>query len=380
MYTMKLVSTLDCMPGMRLSKPIYTARGQTLVNRNTELTESMIRRLRQMGYEYLYIDDPNTEDIYIEDEVSMATRMALRLSLERLIDQIARQPFGSGRLSISHICWDSVTMVINDLKYPKDDTIMFINVNPPTVDQPLGHFIQNAINVCVYATKIGITEGLTGKDLIAFSLGGLLHDIGNLRLSPDILLKPGSLTQDEFEHVKRHSEIGYELLRNEPGIPAATAQSVLMHHEHIDGSGYPYGLKGNDIHPFARWIGLIAAYDAMTNPRPYRKALLPHEAMEILYAKAGTLYDYDKVDLLRRKLAIFPVGIQVRLSTGQLGIVSKINPSYIHRPVVRILTDEAGNPLKHPEDVDLSKQLNVVISEVGDTKVSEIPGEHAGVR
>lgn len=362
---MKLVSTSDCTPGMRLGKPVYTASGQTLVNRNTVLTEAMIERLGRMGYEYLYIDDPGTDDIYIEDAISMETRMALRLSLEQLMDRVVRHADKPGQLSISRLCWDSVTMVIQDLKYPHDDTIMVINVHPPSQDQPREHFIQNAINVCVYATKIGISQGLAGRDLMAFCLGGLLHNIGNLLLSQDILNKPSSLTPEEYSHIKRHCEIGYELLRNEPGLPPEVALCALMHHERIDGSGYPNGLKGNEIHPFARWIGLIDAYDAMTNPRPYRKAIVPHEAMEILYTQAGTLYDYDKVDLLRRKLAIFPVGLQVKLSTGHTGIVSKINPSFISRPVVRIITDETGSPLNAPQDLDLSKQLNVVISEVG---------------
>lgn len=363
---MKLVSTLDCRPGMKLGKPVYTAQGQTLVNSKTELTDVMIKRLGQMGYEYLYIDDPNTDDIFIEDAISMETRMALRLSLERLMDQFKRKPIRAGEMYISHLCWDSVTMVINDLRNPKDDTIMLINVNSPRQERPRGHFIQNAINVCVYATKIGITEGMSGKDLVAFSLGGLLHDIGNLQLSQEILQKPAALTRGEYDYIKRHCEIGYDLLRHEPGIPEATALCALMHHERVDGSGYPSGLKGSEIHPFARWIGLIDAYDAMTNPRPYRKAILPHDAMEMLYADAGNRYDYDKVDLLRKKLAIFPIGMQVRLSTGQLGIVSKINPTFIHRPVVRILTDESGAPVSHPQDLDLSVHLNVIITDVGD--------------
>jgi HD-GYP domain-containing protein (c-di-GMP phosphodiesterase class II) len=352
---------------MRLGKPVHTASGQVLINVNTVLTESMIRRLRQMGYDYVYIEEPETDDIRTEDAISPETRMALRTSLEQLIERIERieRKPKAGMLSVSRLCWDSVTMMIRDMKYVKDDTIMLKGIVPPGRNQLKEHFIQNAINVCVYATMIGISEGYTGKDLMAFSLGGLLHDIGQLMLPSEILGKPSPLTAEEYELVKRHTVIGYEMLRHEPGMPMASALCALMHHERVDGGGYPNGFKGHEIHPFARWIGLIDAYDSMTNPRPHRKALLPTEAMEILYTQAGSLYDYDKVDRLRKKLAIFPVGMQVKLSTGQPGIVSRINPSFIHRPVVRVMTDESGMPLDHPVEIDLSRHLNVVISEVG---------------
>lgn len=361
---MRLVSTKDCKPGMRLGSPVYTPSGQILVNEKMALTASMLERLNKMGYEYLYIDDPRTDDIFIEDTISMETRMALRLTLETVIDRVLRHADGEGPLNISRACWNSVKMLIRDLKN-RDDTIITVNAMQPGKERPRDHFIQNAINVCVYATKIGISQGWPEKDLMAFGLGGLLHDIGKLLLSRDILLKPAALTKEEFEHVKTHVVIGYELLRDEPGIPPAAAFCALMHHERIDGSGYPNGFRGGDIHPFARWIGLIDAYDAMTNPRPYRKAILPHEAMEILYTQAGSLYDLDKVEWLRKKLAIFPPGLQVRLSTGQTGIFTRINPSYPHRPVVRIIADKAGFSLRQPYDFDLSRHLNVVIAEVG---------------
>jgi HD-GYP domain-containing protein (c-di-GMP phosphodiesterase class II) len=257
-------------------------------------------------------------------------------------------------------------MVINDLKDPKDDTIMLINVNSPQNEKVVGHFLQNAINVCVYATKIGISEGLQAKDLMALSLGALLHDIGNIRVSQEILQKPASLTRGEYDLVKQHCEYGFDMLKNEPGIPMTAALCALMHHERINGSGYPNGLKGSEIHPYARWIGLIDAYDAMTNPRPYRKALLPHEAMEILFANAGTLFDLEKVELFRNKVAIFPIGLSVSLSTGEQGIVAKVNANCLQRPVVRVLNDCTGSPIKQPYDIDLSKKLHVMISRIGD--------------
>lgn len=363
---MRLVPTVECRPGMILGKPIYSRAGQVLAERHMELNASTIDRLFQMGYEYLYIEDEHTEDIYIEDSINMETRMALRMTLQRILDTVAVNPamIADGRLSLSRICWDGIHMVMSDLVNKRDDLIKLVHVGSPQQDRVTEHFLQNAINVCVYATSIGISQGLRGKDLMEFSMGALLHDIGNLYIRQDLLSKPAALTPQEFEEVKRHCEVGFELLKNEPGVPMNAALCALMHHERIDGSGYPQGLKGADIHPYARWIGMIDAYDAMTNPRPYRKAMLPHEAMEILFAGAGTLFDYEKVELFRNKVAVFPVGLSVSLNTGEQGMVSKLNRSSLLRPVVRIFNDSEGNPVK-PYEIDLSRELNVMIEGIG---------------
>jgi hypothetical protein len=362
---MRLITTADCKAGMRLGKPIYSLAGQTLLNYRAELTDSVISRLVGLGYEYVYIDDPNTEGIYIEDTIRMETRMALRMTLEQLLGETVHNPnsFVDGRVPMWSKCWDSVSMVVNDLMGNRNDSIMLIHASSPK--NVVSHFVQNAINVCVYATKIGVLEGLYGKDLIAFSLGALLHDLGNLQIPLRILEKPGQLTDVEFGQVKKHCVIGYEMLKKEQGMPMAAAYCALMHHERMDGSGYPFGLKGTDTHPYARWIGIIDAYDAMTNPRSYKDALLPHEAMEILYAGSGTLYDNEKIELFRNKMAIFPVGLSVILSTGESGIVSKVNERYIQRPVVRILSDANGDVLKQAYELDLATQLHIMITGIG---------------
>ncbi|NOU93527.1 hypothetical protein GC093_09885 [Paenibacillus sp. LMG 31456] len=182
----------------------------------------------------------------------------------------------------------------------------------------------------------------------------------------ELLLKESALTTVEFQEIKRHTEYGFKLLKDTPGIPLLSAHCALQHHEKINGTGYPLGLSGTGVHPFAQWVGLLDAYDAMTNPRPYRAPLPPGQAIEVLFTGAGTLYDKSKVEFFRNKVAIYPVGLSVRLSTGRLGIVSKINPMFKQRPVVRILTNEHGEDLRHPEEIDLSKHLHIMIFRIGE--------------
>lgn len=364
---MRLLPTLDCRPGMKLGKPVYTPEGNVLLGYRVELNPHIIQRLYTLGYEYVYIEDPQTDDIFIEDAIRIETRMAVRTALTKVCQVLSATPsaVADGRISLNKICAESVTSLIRDLAEGREDTIMMMSVPQRSGNRIMNHFIQNAVNVSVYATKLGMLQGYYGEELAALTIGAMLHDVGNFGVNPELLLKPAPLTEEEFEEVKKHTSIGFDMLRNQPGIPTLAATCALHHHERIDGSGY-FGLQGNAIHPFAQWVGLLDTYDALTHPRAYRQAYLPHEAMELLYISAATSFDRAKIELFRNKVAIFPVGLSVSLSTGEQGIVSKLNPSCKHRPIVRVLQDPSGSRLKSPYEVDLSSNLSVMIDRIGE--------------
>ncbi|MNC39014.1 Cyclic di-GMP phosphodiesterase response regulator RpfG [compost metagenome] len=166
--------------------------------------------------------------------------------------------------------------------------------------------------------------------------------------------------------MKQHAVLGFQMLKDEPNIPLLAAHCALQHHERLDGSGYPRSLKGYEILEYAKWIGLVDAYDAMTTHRVYRNAMLPHQVMEILYTEAGIKFDLDKVELFRDKVAIYPLGISVMLNTGESGVVVDLNAAYPHRPVIRILKNEGGEELPAPYEVDLSKKLSLMIQSVNE--------------
>ncbi|MCR8636359.1 HD-GYP domain-containing protein [Paenibacillus radicis (ex Xue et al. 2023)] len=367
---MRLIPISMIRPGMRLGKPIMSEEGQTLLGYQVELSQGLINKLKQMGYQQLYIEDNRTDDIYIEDAIREETRAVVRSQLIRTFQmlQSSRALTAGDRNALSKTALQCIGQVNDDLRLhtrPSDDTIMLMLMNRSSFSI-FEHFFQNALNVCVYASRIGMIEGYNREDLEALSLGAMLHDIGNTQVPQNLLLKASALTTVEFEEVKKHTEHGFNLLKETPGVPLLSAHCALQHHEKINGTGYPFGLSGTGVHPFAQWVGLLDAYDAMTNPRPYRASLPPDQAIEVLFTGAGTLYDMSKVEFFRNKVAIYPVGLSVRLSTGQLGIVSKINPTFKQRPVVRILTNEHGMDLRHPEEIDLSKHLHIMIFRIGE--------------
>ena len=149
----------------------------------------------------------------------------------------------------------------------------------------------HSANVCTYATALGRHLGLDGDDLVNLGTGALIHDVGMTRVPQTILDKPGALTPQDRATVERHPNWGTEILatflRRRPEIRAVVAQ----HHERLDGSGYPLKLKGAQIHKYARITGFVDRYDAMTSDRPYRPAMNPFKAMQLI--RDGTIGQFE---------------------------------------------------------------------------------------
>ncbi|CAG7646544.1 hypothetical protein PAESOLCIP111_05187 [Paenibacillus solanacearum] len=362
---MRLLSLSMVRPGMRLAKKIYNEDGLTLLSEHVELSSGLIKRLGDHGVDFVYIDDPRTRDIVVLDPISDETRARaiseIRSSFRKIMeDQTKRRSVGS--IKVGKVFGDVLKMILDDLGGNKDAMIMLTNIS--LMDN---YLFQHSLNVCIYASMLGMAYGYSRDELLTLGLGALLHDVGKTQIPLELLKKKDPLTDDEFMRIKKHADFGYQFLKDEPNIPLLSAHCALQHHERIDGSGYPRGLKGSEIHDYAQWIGLVDSYDAMTTHRVYRKAMLPHQAMDIVYSGSGTLYDQGKIRLFRDRIAIYPVGVTVRLNTGETGVVVDLNSNAPQRPVVRILQDADGCELSNPtEEIDLSKHLSVMITGVNE--------------
>lgn len=349
-----------CKPGMRLGRTIYSDEGLVLLGERMELTPSIVRRLEQFGIRYLYIEDERTDDIDFREVVSAETRARavseVRTQFRRMMDDAFRKKSVTG-LQLGKTFKPVIDSILDDVTSNRDAMVMLLNIHASD------HYLfQHSVNVCIYTTILGQAYGYSREELATLSLGALLHDIGKTQLPPEVLLKPGSLTEEEFEIIKSHPMEGFKLLKDEPNVPLLAAHIALQHHERVNGSGYPRAIAGDDIHEYARWVGLADSYDAMTSHRVYRAAMLPHEAMEIIFTGAGTLYDQEKIEVFRDKIAIYPLGMLVELNSGEIGVVIDINATSPQRPVVRVLYDEERQEIQ-PYEVDLSKSLTVYIKD-----------------
>lgn len=358
-----------CQPGMRLAKNIYNDDGMVLLAVNVELTQRLLDRLFSYGIDYIYIEDARTNDIIQEDVIQDETRSKAVIEIRNTFKKVMEDSNKRGAVNyydIGRNFRDVMKMIIDDLSAHEGAMVMLNNMNVKD-----NYLFQHSVNVSIYAIMLGISYGYSREKLETLGLGALLHDIGKTKVPLGILRKPSQLTTEEFNEMKNHTTYGFNLLKDEPNIPLLSAHCALQHHERINGSGYPRGIQGGEINEFARWIGLVDSYDAMTTTRVYRRPLLPHEAMEQLFAGSGTMYDQSQIALFRDKIAIYPLGITVRLNTGEYGIVSKLNMSVPHRPTIRVLQNEAGTVLKEPYEIDLSSKLSILISEIGEIKVND---------
>ncbi|OAS21299.1 HD-GYP domain-containing protein [Paenibacillus oryzisoli] len=358
-----------CQPGMRLAKNIYNDDGMVLLAVNVELTQRLLDRLFSYGIDYIYIEDARTNDIIQPDVIQDETRTKAVMEIRNTFKKVMEDSNKRGAVNyydIGRNFRDVMKMIIDDLSAHDGAMVMLNNMNVKD-----NYLFQHSVNVSIYAIMLGISYGYSREKLETLGLGALLHDIGKTKVPLGILRKPSQLTPDEFTEMKNHTTYGFNLLKDEPNIPLLSAHCALQHHERINGSGYPRGIQGGEINEFARWIGLVDSYDAMTTTRVYRRPLLPHEAMEQLFAGSGTMYDQSQIALFRDKIAIYPLGITVRLNTGEYGIVSKLNMSVPHRPTIRVLQNEAGTVLKEPYEIDLSNKLSILISEIGEIKVND---------
>lgn len=364
---MRLITIKQCKPGMRLAKRIFSEEGLVLLGERMELTDRLIKRLEQSHIYYLYVEDEFTSDLevnpLISDETFSYAIKEVKKNFEKMMTSSDRNKFD--RPFIAQPLKSVMNNILDELLDNKDGMVMLMNM--ATVDN---YLYQHSLNVCVYTSLLASQNGLSRDQLHHLGLGAMLHDVGKTLLDIDILKKTGSLTGEEYEHIKLHTTYGYQILKEQPNLPLSVAHCAFQHHERIDGSGYPRGIKGDEISEGARWIGIVDSYDAMTTNRIYRSPILPHDAMERLFAGSGTLYDHNLLTVFRDKVVLYPIGISVKLSNGLSGVVVDFHRSYPHRPIVRILKDEEDQILSTPYEIDMSIKLNVMITHVNDEVIS----------
>ena len=221
---------------------------------------------------------------------------------------------------------------------------------------------NHEVNVCILSIKIGIGLGYDKAELMELGISAILHDTGMIKYM-DLANRPGNLTAEEFNEIKNHPETGSDILKRASDLPEIAARVALQEHERMDGSGYPRGLKGKDIHKYARIVGLADSYEAMTHSRPYRDRYMSMDAIRKL-SKAKNAYEYKLIKTLLEVTGAYPVGSLVRLNTKETGRVAGINQGFPTRPVINIMYDRDNRKLKDKRVVDLKKQPAVYIEKV----------------
>jgi len=205
---------------------------------------------------------------------------------------------------------------------------------------------EHCLNVCILAISFGRHLGYEEEALQHIGLCGLLHDVGKMKIPPEILNKPDCLTDKEFKMIKAHTVHGRNLLMTAPGSYHGVVDVAYSHHERLDGNGYPRGLKASGISEFSRVVAIADAYDAMTAKRVYEDARSSTDALKEIFDNRGTQFDERLAEQFLEMVGLYPPGSIVEMTNGCVGIVLTTNHKYRHLPKVLVVRNTVKRPVK----------------------------------
>jgi len=213
---------------------------------------------------------------------------------------------------------------------------------------------DHSLNVCILTLIFGRYLNFSETILNELGIGALLHDVGKMRVSLDILNKPGPLTDEQMALMKQHPTLGAEILKITPSIPDSAVDIAYCHHERADGHGYPRGLTASEMTLFSKMVCIVDVYDAITSNRVYHHGMSPAEALRNMYDWQHKDFDESLVEDFIQCLGIYPVGSMVQLGTGDIGFIMSNDKDHRLKPTVLLVLDEAMAPLPQSKIINLA--------------------------
>lgn len=358
----KKINIKEAKPNMVLAKDAVTESGRIIIARNTMLSDVNYKKLEQNGIKfisvfYTEVEKENNFDAQAQIKNNSYERIEDRKEfkefqkkheekLEKLENQFIAVGKGIG-VEIDNL----YSMVIDILSGVncKNDVFSYLG----HLKKQDIHTYAHSLNVGIICNLFGLWLGLDGEELKNLTIAGVMHDIGKTQVEENLIKKPGKLTKDEFENVKKHAYLGYKLVED-LDIPEEIKHGILMHHEKIDGSGYPLGLTNDRISMSAKIVAICDIYEAMTADRVYRPRVCPFEVIRNFEQNSYDILDTSLLLAFLQNIAYTYVGSRVMLSTEEEAEVVFINQANLSRPIVRT---ELGF-------IDLSEKLDININHI----------------
>ncbi len=377
---MRQIPIAALTPGMITAAEIVSYDHVTIVPKGIILTENIISRLEGYSIYYAYIEDDFIVDlstpmtgpaVLTQDASTAAEAPAGNAQFQRFYQGYVRcaehykanlmkslhrnEPFRTNELlkeTMALLYQDRQEVSVFD---------MLLNMHN-TEDSVCNHCINVALICNILSRWLHFSE----TDQMMATACGLFHDVGKFMLPAGILRKPGKLTPDEFEIIKTHTTEGFHLLGRYSSIPEPVKNAALMHHEKCDGSGYPYGLKGDDIDRFSKIVTIADIFDAMTSERVYRAAMCPFSVIKYFEDDGIQKYEIKFILTFLENVSNAYLNHRVTLSNGMEGNVIFINPDNYSRPVVRTENNEIIDLQKsyYQSMLQLSSQKNISIETI----------------
>lgn len=347
---MKYIPVEQIVEGMRLAQDVVTPEGETLLLRDLVLRAHFIPGLRRMGVRKVLVVQADEQGGTNLQLLSPRTKLKAIDVAKTLFDKVK-----FGRLLNSELLTTFVGEMVDEL-LSRDQLLICLH-RMGTVEE---YLIEHSINVTIVSLVIGIRCGFPREKLLGLAKGAFLHDVGKTQVPEGILHKPGPLTTNEFETVKRHPQYGYNIIREMTDCTVQTAVISLQHHEKFCGDGYPAGLYHSQIHDFSRIVAIADVYDALTTDRCYRPGLVPDKALALMTKERGMHFDPYIYDIFSSQVIPYPVGTFVELSDGSVGSVVSLTDD-LKKPEINIVTVEPDGSMTS-RVVNLSNERELTVS------------------
>jgi len=355
---MRYIPTKNLKTGHTLASDLILSKNRVMLRRGKSLTDDLINRIEILGFQGVYVDDAISKGIYVDGVINTDLKINTKSRLQDFFFHVERNNHANMAKQFLSMK-DHIQDIVDNIMLDRHVMVNMIDIR--TYDD---YTYSHCLNVAILATVVGTVLGLKKRTLYELAMGALMHDIGKIFIDKKIVNKPDKLTADEFEMMKKHSELGFNFLSSNLNITKESKLTALQHHEKFNGSGYPKGESGDEIHLFGRIVGVVDVYDALISDRPYRKAMLPSDAIEFIMSGYNTQFDPEIVNALIKKVAPYPAGTCIRLSNGETAIVVENHDFSSLRPIVKVIDDDTSDKF-----IDLAQDrsaLKITIEEIVD--------------
>lgn len=332
--------------GMVLGQSLFNTAGGSYLVKGQPVTIDYIRKLRQIGIQSVTVTsmDPAYKLPPPPDVIEEKTRINAISTVYNTFQSIEE----NGTLDTTAL--QRVTdSIVFDLFENRNNLVQLTDIRAHDA-----YTFAHSVNVAVLSAMMGMLCHMPRDEISLITLGGLLHDLGKVDVSSDILTKNRGLSDREFKIMKKHPLDGSRRILNVSDLPKKSILAAIaaQHHEHIDGSGYPNGITGNEMHHYAKITAIADVYDALTSERPYKKAYMPNIAYNIMHNINKGQFDQDLLDTFFNNVALYPEGAVLKTTFG-FAVVKESKFGRTTTPIIILFADTNGKLLNERSVIDL---------------------------
>jgi HD-GYP domain-containing protein (c-di-GMP phosphodiesterase class II) len=341
-----------------LAVPVMSRDDKVLIQSDTTLRDDFIARLRDYGVDYVYIKDAKeiqeSKEANADEEKAVYTIEETFEESEKVIKKVLSKHIYKHNEELKKIS-EQAEAVIDNILSESEIVESVTEIRNISTDM-----YSHCLNVCILSTIMAIRLKMNERQIRNVSKGAILHDIGLKFITSDYIDRDESeMTPDELLEYRKHTVYGYSSVQEEEWLPDPVKEIILLHHEQLDGEGFPFKQKGDKLRNEVKLVALCDEFDSLISGIGGKKVKM-YEAIESIKAHVGTKFDRTIAAKFLETVAAYPVGDKVVLSNGEVGEVIRQNREAMDRPVIRVTELSDGTACEEKE-VDLLKALTLFI-------------------